>query len=112
MDDSFDRIGKDYRIVDIIKNKRKYFNNDKKLLVGTYFNTEVRVLNDFLGEEIEDVEIVYLSNLLNKYADFEEYNLLLPGVVPPNYFSVLKKPFKKVLILASEGSNFNLLLLL
>ena len=108
VDDSFDRIGKDYRIVEIIKNKRKYFNNDKKLLVGTYFNTEVRVLNDFLGEEIEDVEIVYLSNLLNKYADFEEYNLLLPGVVPPNYFSVLKKPFKKVLILASEGSNFNL----
>ena len=109
VDDSFDRIGKDYRIIEIIKNKKKYFNNDKKLLVGTYFNTEVRVLNDFLGEEIEDVEIVYLSNLLNKYDDFEEYNLLLPGVVPPSYFSVLKKPFKKVLILASEGSNFNLI---
>ncbi|WP_304103409.1 hypothetical protein [Methanobrevibacter ruminantium] len=108
VDDSFDRIGKDYRVIEIIKNKKKYFKNNKKLLVGTYFNTEVRVLKESLGEEIEDVEIVYLSNLLNKYNDFEEYNLLLPGVVPPSYFSVLQKPFNKVLILATEGSNFNL----
>ena len=106
---SYERIGKDYKLLEIIHNKEKYFGNNKKLIVGTYFNTEVNVLKGFLDEEIEDVEVIYMAKLFNSYRDFTECNLLLPGIVPPNYFSILKMPFKKVLILSYDGFNSSIL---
>ncbi len=109
VEESYDRIAKDHKLLEIIYNKEKYFGNNKKLIVGTYFNTEVNVLKSFIDEEIEDVEVTYMANLFNSYRDFSEYNLLLPGIVPPNYFSILKMPFNKVLILSYDGFNSNIL---
>lgn len=101
---SYERIGKDHKLLEIIYNKEEYFKNNDKLIVGTYFNTEVAVLNSFLEDDM-DVEVIYLPNMLKSYRDFSEYNLLLPGVVPPNYFSILRMPFNKILILSYGGYN-------
>lgn len=101
---SYSRIAKDYRILEIINNREEYFEHDNKLIVGTYFNTEVNVLNRFLQSD-ETVEVIYLPNLFKTYRDYSEYNLLLSGVVPPNYFSILRMPFAQVLILSYEGYN-------
>lgn len=102
---SYERIAKDHKLLEIIHNKNKYFGNDKKLIVATYFNTEVNVLKSFLEEDCEDIEVIYVPNMFKSYRDFHEYNLLLSGIVPPNYFSILRMPFNKVLILAYEGYN-------
>ena len=105
---SYERIGKNYKILEIAFNKEEFFKNDRKLIIGTYQCTEHKILNETLID-VEDVKASYLSSLLRKDEDFSEYNLLLPGIVPLDYFSILKKQFNKVLILAYEGVNANLI---
>lgn len=107
-EESYERIGKSYKILEIAFNKKEFFGNDSKLIIGTYQSTEPKILNETLID-VEDVEAIYLRSLLHKDKDFSEYNLLLPGIVPPDYFSILKKQFNKVLILAYDGVNANLI---
>ena len=105
---SYSRIAKDHLLLEVINNKDDYFDYDKKIIIGTYFNTEVGVLNRFLKDD-DCVEVIYLPNLFKTYRNYNEYNLLLPGVVPPNLFSILRMPFAQVLILAYDGYNNALL---
>lgn len=115
---SFPKIGKDYQLIEIIKNKSEYFKSDKKLIVGTYFRNEVNTLKEFLlreniisesSDEENEVEIIYLGKLINKFEGFKDCNLLLPGIVPPNFTAVLKMQFNQILILAYEGDNKTIL---
>ena len=106
IDYSFDRIAKDYRLLEIINNREEFFGNDKKIIIGTYHRTEPRIINDSL-KHIENVEAFYLGNLLRNNVDFSDYDLLLPGVLPPYFFSILKFNFNKILILSYKGLNYN-----
>lgn len=100
---SYDRIGKDYRLLDVIHNKEKYFNNDKKLIIGTLFDTEPKILNSFLDDK--EVEDIYIGNLAKKYH--EDYNLLVPGFIPHIFVSEIYKNYSNILFLAYDGFNRN-----
>ena len=65
-DDSFGRIGKEYCILDIAKNKRKYFGNDNDLIICCYNSIEVSILENELNRfNIKNV-IVKNIHWLNK----------------------------------------------
>ncbi|MBE6503861.1 MAG: hypothetical protein E7Z76_06210 [Methanobrevibacter sp.] len=101
---SYNRIGKDYRICEIIENKEKYFGNDNNLIVGTFYNTEPGILINQL-REYPDVEIKYMGNLVREYSNSSNFNLLLPGFVPPRFLSELYKDYSKIFILNYDGFN-------
>ena len=86
---SYDIIGKDYRLCEVIENKEKYFGNDNELIIGTFYNTEPGIL----------------SNQLKEYSDSSNFNLLLPGFVPPRFLSELYKDYSKIFILNYDGFN-------
>lgn len=106
--DSFDRVGKEYLVLDIANNPETYFQNDKKLIIACYNSVEVSILE----EELRRLNInnVVVKNIywLNKslLSNKEEYNLLLPGIVPLKHISELLMPYAKILILSYEGINF------
>ena len=62
---NYERINKSYQIFNIAFNKEDYFDDDKKLYIGTYQNTEHRILNEFL-KDVPDVEAIYLRDLYFK----------------------------------------------
>lgn len=101
---SYDIIGKDYRLFEIINNKEKYFGNDNELIVGTFFNTEPGILNNKLVD-FPNVESIFLGNLIKRYSDSSNLNLLLPGFVPPRFLSELYKDYSKIFILNYDGFN-------
>ena len=101
---SYNIIGKDYRLCEIIENKEKYFGNDNELIVGTFYNTEPGILSNQLNE-YSDVEIKYIGNLIKEYLDSSNFNLLLPGFVPPRFLSELYKDYSKIFILNYDGFN-------
>lgn len=107
-ENNYERINKSYQVLNIAFNKEDYFDEDKKLLIGTYQNTEHRILNDFL-KDIPDVEALYLRDLYFKSDNLSEYNLLLPGIITHKYRSILEHNFNQILILAYEGYNKNLI---
>lgn len=102
--DSYDNIGKDYRLFEIIENREKYFGNDNDLIIGTYFNTEPSILNNKIAD-FQDVEAKFMGNLIKEYSDSSNFNLLLPGFVPPRFLSELYKDYSKILILNYDGFN-------
>ena len=102
---SYNRIGKDYRIREIIENKEKYFGNDNDLVVGTFYNTEPGILINQLKNYPDDVEIKYMGNLVREYSTSTNLNLLLPGFVPPRFLSELYKDYSKIFILNYDGFN-------
>ena len=104
---SFSRLGKEYLMLDIAKNKEKYFNNTNPLIICCFNSMEVAIMNNQLENfGITDV-IVKNIHWLNKSLldNKEEYNLLLPGPLPLKYFSELFMPYSKILILSYEGFN-------
>lgn len=101
---SYNNIGKDYRVCEVVKNKEKYFGNDNDLIIGTFHNTEPGILSNQL-KEYSNVEIKYLGNLIKEYSDSSNLNLLLPGFVPPRFISELYKDYSKILILNYDGFN-------
>lgn len=110
-EESYSKIGKDYKILDIAANKEKYFKKDKKLIIATLFKTEPAILNkDIEKAEIEDVEAIYINNLgknsFNK--DKSEYNLLIPGIVKKQFFRELNENYEEILFLAYDGTHANL----
>ena len=107
-DNSFNKVGKEYLILDIAKNKKKYFKNDNDLIICCYNSIEVSLLENELNRfNIQNV-IVKNIHWLNKSLldNKSEYNLLLPGAVPLKYFSELFMPYAKILILSYDGYNF------
>lgn len=90
-------------MLDVIHNKEKYFNNDKKLIIGTLFDTEPKILNSFLDDK--EVEDIYIGNLAKKYH--EDYTLLVPGFIPHIFVSELYKNYSNILFLAYDGFNRN-----
>lgn len=102
---SFNRIGKEYKILDIANNKKKYFGNDKDVIICCYNSGEVALLNEKLiefnisGVIVKNIHWLHKSLLSNK----EDYNLLLPGAVPLRYFSELFMPYDTILIVSYEG---------
>ena len=106
--DTFEREAKDYKLLEIATNKEKYFQNENDLIIGTYEKNEVGTLRRIL-KDTEGVEVLYLENLYSRDIEFSKYNLLLSGVLPPYFSSILKINFKKVLILAYEGNNYNMI---
>ena len=103
---SYNVIGKDYRLFEIINNKEKYFGNDNDLIIGTFFNTEPGILNNKLID-FPDVESIFMGNLIKMYFDSSDLNLLLPGFVPPRFLSELYKDYSKIFILNYDGFNRN-----
>lgn len=103
---SYKNIGKDFRLFEIIKNKEKYFGNNNDLIVGTFYNTEPSIINNYL-QDYPDVEAKFLGNLIRVYSDSSNLNLLLPGFVPPRFLSELYKDYSKVIILNYDGFNRN-----
>lgn len=101
---SYRNIGKDYRLLEIIKNKKKYFGNDNEVIIGTFYNTEPSILNNQL-RDIPDVNVRYMGNLIKEYFDSSNSNLLLPGFVPPRFLSELYKDYSKIFILNYDGFN-------
>ena len=101
---SYNKIGKDYRIIEIIKDKEKYFGNNNDVIIGTFYNTEPGILNNYL-KDYPDVEVKFMGNLIREYSDSSNFNLLLPGFVPPRFLSELYKDYSKIFILNYDGSN-------
>lgn len=108
VEDTFERVSKDYKILEIAFNKEKYYQNENDLIIGTYEKNEVGTLRKLLKEK-DGIEVLYLDNLYSRDIDFSKYNLLLSGVLPPYFSSILKINFKKILILAYEGNNYNII---
>lgn len=105
---SFNRIGKDYKIIEIVQNKNEFFSEDHILMIGAYSNSESSVLRGELKRfGIDDVEVRHIGWLNKSNFDRSNYSLLLPGPLPVRYFSELLRPYKKTLILAYDGYNFN-----
>ncbi|QUH22372.1 hypothetical protein HYG87_00620 [Methanobacterium alkalithermotolerans] len=104
---SFNRIGKDYKILEIAQNKNDYF-SDHVLMIGAYSNSEASVLREELERwDIDGIEVRHIGWLNKSHFDRSNYSLLLPGPIPVKYFSELLRPYKKILVLAYEGYNFN-----
>jgi len=101
---SYNKIGKDFRIIEIIKNKEKYFGNNNNVIIGTFYNTEPSILNHYL-KDFPDVEVKFMGNLIREYSDSSNFNLLLPGFVPPRFLSELYKDYSKIFILNYDGYN-------
>lgn len=78
------------------------------MIIACYKSVEVSILE----EELRRLNInnVVVKNIywLNKslLSNKEEYNLLLPGIVPLKHISELLMPYAKILILSYEGINF------
>ncbi len=102
--DSYKHRGKDYRICEIIENREKYFGNDNDLIIGTFYNTEPGILTNQLKGQ-SNVDVKYMGNLIREYSDSSNFNLLLPGFVPPRFLSELYKDYSKIFILNYDGFN-------
>ena len=105
---SYSKIGKDYKILEIAANKKKYFKNNSDLIIATLFRTEPRIINENLKKAgIENVEAIYIENLgknsFNK--DKSNFNLLIPGIIKQQFFSELNENYKKILLLTYEGKH-------
>lgn len=95
--------------MDIAVNKADYFDDDKKLLIGTFQKNEDSHLNKILSD-VDDVESYHLTKLFLNFNDFSEYNLLLPGIIyNTKNVSILESNFNQILILAYGGYNYNLI---
>ncbi|WP_296893051.1 hypothetical protein [uncultured Methanobrevibacter sp.] len=101
---SYNGIGKDYRLREIIENKEKYFENKNDIVIGTFYNTEPGILSNQL-KDYSNVEVKYMGNLIKEYFDSSNLNLLLPGFVPPKFLSELYKDYSKILFLNYDGFN-------
>ena len=108
VENNYERINKAYQVLKIAFKKEEYFEDDKKLYIGTYQNTERRILNDFLSD-VSDVEAIYLRDLYFKSENLSDFNLLLPGMITHKYKSILEHNFNQILILAYDGYNKNLI---
>ncbi|HHY00963.1 MAG TPA: hypothetical protein GX531_06305 [Methanothermobacter sp.] len=107
-DSSFTRIGKDYKIIEIAQNKNDFFSKEHTLMIGAYSNSEASVLKaDLERFYIDNVEVRHIGWLNKSNFDRSNYSLLLPGPLPVRYFSELLRPYKKILVLAYDGYNFN-----
>ena len=105
---SFNRIGKDYKIIEIAQNKNDYFSEDHTLMIGAYSNSESSVLRGELERfGIDDIEVRHIGWLNKSNFDRSNYSLLLPGPLPVRYFAELLRSYKKILVLAYDGYNFN-----
>lgn len=101
---SYNDIGKDYRILEVIENRSKYFENDNDITIGTFLNTEPGILNKKI-EKYPNVEAKYMGNLLKENKDSSNINLLLAGFIPPKFISELYKNYSKIFILNYDGYN-------
>lgn len=105
---SYNRIGKDCKIIEIAQNKNDVFNEDHTLMIGAYSNSESSVLRGELEKfGIDNVKVRHVGWLNKSNFDRSDYNLLLPGPLPVKYFSELLRSYKKILVLAYNGYNFN-----
>ena len=103
-ENSYNNLGKDYRLLEIVKNKKKIFGNNNDLIIGTFFNTEPGILNNQLKED-SNVEVKFLGNLIREYLKSNDANLLLPGFVPPRFLAELYKDYSKIFVLNYDGFN-------
>ena len=74
------------------------------MIIGTFYNTEPGILSNQL-KQYANVEVKYMGNLIKEYSDSSNFNLLLPGFVPPRFLSELYKDYSKIFILNYDGFN-------
>lgn len=105
---SFDRIGKDYRILDIITTENLC--NDENVIFATYSPFERNRLQEeidsilYSGFKIEPIKTI------NKSAfDRTKVVLVLPGPLRLKYFSELLRPYKKIYFLSYSGNNHDII---
>lgn len=108
---SFNRIGKDYKILEILNNRLNYFDKEDKILIAAYSNSESSILKQELERlTISNVEIKHAGWLNNSSFDRSKYALILPGPLPLRYLSELFMPYNNILALSYEGYNHKRLL--
>ena len=107
---SYERIGKNYKLLEIAKNKNEYFNKDLKLIICTLFDTEANIINNQLSDNnIINVKAVYIKNLIKLNINKSEYNLLIPGLLPQKFEFELYEPYNEIIFLSYEGKQKNLI---
>ena len=103
---SYTRIGKDYKILEIAANKKKYFKYDLDLIICTLFDSEPKILNKYLEENnIHNVKVEYIRNLTRSNINKNEYNLLIPGLMQKRFINELNEPYNEILMLSYEGKH-------
>ena len=103
---SFNRIGKDYKILEILNNRLDYFDKEDNILIAAYSNSESSILKQELERlNISNVEIKHAGWLNNSSFDRSKYGLILPGPLPLRYLSELFMPYNKILALSYDGYN-------
>lgn len=101
---SFDRIAKDYKILEM----GEIFQEDENIIFTTYMPYERSILE----KEINILDIEHNINVrdiysLNKtYFDRSNSTLILPGPLPKPYLSELFFPYERIIFLAYDGYNY------
>lgn len=112
---AFERIAKEYKLMEIGMNPEKFFPNSKNVIIASFSNSEHMVLEEQINTwkkrlDVENdykIELKSLAWLNRSSFDRSEYNIVFPGILPPKYFSELLKPYKKILFLTYKGYNFD-----
>jgi len=107
-EETYSRIAKDYKILEMIEEVCKH--NCNEIVVATYSPFERNILEgDVNGLQLENgFKIETIAQINRSIFDVSEKTLVLPGPVRMKYLSVLLQPYKKIIVLAYEGENYNL----
>ena len=108
---SYSRKGKDYVLYKLLLNLTQ---NNEKVFVGTYNDTEPKLLKEILKKgnisKIESVTPIHMKMLIQKSNNEKKGKILiLPGVIPEVFTSELFKPYKEIIILSYDGKNHEFL---
>jgi hypothetical protein len=106
---TYSRIAKDYKVLEIIEKACKE-ENGNKIVIATQSPSERNILegniDDLKLKNEVDVETIHQTNMTP--FDCPKATLVLPGRIYMKYLSILLQPFKKIIILAYEGENYNI----
>jgi len=103
---SFKRIGKDYRILDIINDANICINN-KNVIFATYSPFERNILSEEISSLPDNFDIQHIKFINKSAFDRSNVTLVLPGPLRLKYFSELLRPYKNIYFLSYDGKNYN-----
>lgn len=108
---SYNIIGKNYLIKNIIEKDNNWLNINKNKIIVTYSPGERNILKEEINNlnletefKIEDIDFINKSMF-----DKSNTTLILPGPLRIKYFSELLKPYENIYFLAYSGRNLNII---
>lgn len=104
---SYDRIAKDYALLELAKNN-EIFQEAEKTIFVTYRPYERSIFENEMNRlKLEySFEVFDIYKLNKTYFDRSNSTLILPGPLPTPYLSELLFPYKKILFLTYGGYNY------